>query len=294
MKNSDEEQRLVRRYLLGEIADAERERVERRFMTDSEYREMVQVIEVELIDDYLAGHLSDEERVRFDSYFLATTRQTQKVEMAKALDRYFSVEAAAHSPPALEEQTATEPRRGFFDFLRLRNPVVAFSLAAALLFVALGSLLLVNRWRGPSGETRERARAREFQEELARRNRPRGDGEEAPQAGAMTLMLLPVAPRGGGELKEVTRSPQVDTLRLQLLLPPDQSAEYLVTLQNSGSREQFTIENPAVVSAQNGRAVSVNIPLKYLTRGDYLLELNGRQAKGGFEFIGGYSFRVLN
>lgn len=85
----------LRKYLLGELNEAEQQAVEERLLTENELFELLPVVEDELIDDYLGGALSTEERSRFDSYFLSTPGRGRNLSFAMALRRYVTAEAAA-------------------------------------------------------------------------------------------------------------------------------------------------------------------------------------------------------
>jgi hypothetical protein len=300
MKRNDKDELSIRRYLLGYSSGEEQEQLEEHVITDSEYREQVLVIEDGLIEDYLANDLSEEDRKRFVEHFLSTPQQMQKLKIAEALNKYFSVEAAAHSPPLTPESpqpTGAEPLRA--SFLR-RNPLAAFALAAAVLLVVFGGAwLLIDRWRGHGPVVQEQERDREFQRELERLNKPQGSNgspstPEPPKAEALTLTLSPVTLRGGGDLPVVVLPTRADAMELLLVLPAGEYKSYRVVLQKSGDAPRFTVDRLAAGTTESGKAVILKIPIKYLSRGDYILELSGSNAEGRFEPAGGYSFRVLD
>ena len=70
MTPTPEVQQRLRRYLLGNLDDAERERVEQDLLTSDESFEELLAVEDEITDDYLAQGLSPDERRRFELYFL--------------------------------------------------------------------------------------------------------------------------------------------------------------------------------------------------------------------------------
>src|SRR5436853_6750757 len=89
------EEKTIRQYLLGELAEAEMSQFEERLMIDDQLFEMLLVVEDELIDERAAGELSAEEQARFDAYFLATPQRRERLELARALHDY----AAEHPAP---------------------------------------------------------------------------------------------------------------------------------------------------------------------------------------------------
>lgn len=299
MERNDKDGLSIRRYLLGYSSDEEREKLEEHFITDSEYREEVMIIENELIEDYLANKLSDEDRKSFVEHFLSTPQQIQKLKIAEALNQYFSVEAAAHSPPFPLESGQDAGAESVCASILPRNPLLAFALMAAVFLVIFGSAwFLINRWRehGPVVQEQDR----EFQRELERLNSSQSvdngsrSTPELPKPESLTLILSPITLRGGGDLPVIALPARVDVVQLLLVLPAGEYKNYRVVLQKSGDARRFTIDHLATVTTQSGKAVILKIPIKYLSRGDYILELSGSDSEGHFESAGGYSFRVLS
>src|SRR5688572_20372262 len=95
---------------------------------DRDVFDRLRVIEDELIDSYAGGRLTDDERSRFQKYFLQSHDDRERVEFARELSALVSREARsarAKEPPAR--------RAHWLEFLRIRNPWVLVSLAAAVL-----------------------------------------------------------------------------------------------------------------------------------------------------------------
>jgi hypothetical protein len=75
----------IRRYLLGELSEAEALSLEERYFADPEAFEQVWAVENELVDDYVAGRLGAEERDQFERHYLSSPRHRERVAAAKAL-----------------------------------------------------------------------------------------------------------------------------------------------------------------------------------------------------------------
>src|SRR5215212_5411600 len=99
MEELDEEQKYVRKYLLNDLDEGERQAVEERLMTDPGYLKEVLITESELMEDYHDGMLSERDRERVEKYVLATERQAEKLALTKVLSTRVKVKAAANSPP---------------------------------------------------------------------------------------------------------------------------------------------------------------------------------------------------
>lgn len=103
----------LRKYLLGELNEAEQQALEERLMVDGALFDLLLVAEDELIDDYLSGALSASERGRFDGFFLSTPERRRKLSFAMALRRYVTETASTTTAeaPAAEPATANPSPR---------------------------------------------------------------------------------------------------------------------------------------------------------------------------------------
>src|SRR3954471_23370769 len=91
----------LRRYLLGDLSQAEHLQVEERLFLESGYFQLLQSAEDDLIDEYVYGELSADEQERFRQHFLSDPDRTKDIRFARALKRYISTNAPEQSP-ALE------------------------------------------------------------------------------------------------------------------------------------------------------------------------------------------------
>lgn len=85
---SQNDEPILRAYLLGELAPEEQKKIEERLLFDNDYVELLLIIEEELMDSYLRDTLGKTERNEFESYFLSTPDRRRKLKMAKALSRF--------------------------------------------------------------------------------------------------------------------------------------------------------------------------------------------------------------
>ena len=61
---------LIRRYLLGELSEADQTALEQELLTDRDKFEQVCAVENELVDSYVRGEMSRADRKRFESHYL--------------------------------------------------------------------------------------------------------------------------------------------------------------------------------------------------------------------------------
>jgi hypothetical protein len=281
MKEADEEEKMLRRYLLGELDEDERERVEERFITDGDFKERALMTEGELVDEYLAGELSEAEKELFVGHFLSTPGQQRKLRITASLKRHVAAETPIPPPPPGGEGLLPGDVEGVIQAVPFwRNPwVVGGASLALLLAVIFGSLWL-------NGVRRERQRLAGVQKELQQVN------AEPASDGAPAVFLAPVALRGGD--RSSTLSPRADggTVQLWLVLVRDEYPSYQVVFRKDGDADRFTVDGLRAETSPRGRAISFRLPSHLLSPGLYVLTLNGVADGGRTEAVGEYSFEA--
>lgn len=154
----------LRRYLLGQLPEAERDALEDRLITDGEWRVEVDAVERDLIDDYVRGGLKADEGTSFERLFLPSERRREKVIIARAFTRAVSASPAA----SLNGESQIESRSWLSLFPNAR-PAIGFALAAALLLMVAGAVWVVFYRQRPAAEHAG-----------GERNAPRGEQAAVP------------------------------------------------------------------------------------------------------------------
>src|ERR1044072_4951118 len=90
---------VLREFLLGKLDEEEDARIETLFLTDSEAREKVLVVEQELIEDYLEESLPPEDRQKFLWRYGQTAEQLQQLRITKAIKDWAVRENASQAVP---------------------------------------------------------------------------------------------------------------------------------------------------------------------------------------------------
>ena len=85
----------LRAYLLNELAEQERLRLDQRLLTDDDVAERVRLVEAQLIDDYVAGELDARTAGVFHTRFLKTGARREQVRLTAALRDYSAVSETA-------------------------------------------------------------------------------------------------------------------------------------------------------------------------------------------------------
>jgi anti-sigma factor RsiW len=278
----------LREYLLGDLTEEARRRVEQRLLTEPDFLEELLAGEEELIDEYVGDELSVDERLKFEQHFLCTTERRQQLRFARALSRYASESEAKEvvvreetasvpatpatttaptpAPPALKptpRPTLAERLRAFFGGGGFA-PRAAVGLAA--LAVVAVALLTVPQLRTLL---------------FPQRTSP-------PKTFATITLAAGAGERGAGEKTTKVSVPlKEDALRILLTLPEGTpaSARYDVELEN----EKGLVEH-LEATAQDARTVSLEIPSEQLARGRYALRLSAIGADGKKQRVPGGSY----
>ena len=290
MREENEDKMLIRRFLLGELSEEERQRVEELLMVDGGYRESVSIVEGELIEDYLEGSLSDHERRRFAERFLSSPALGRKVQVLRAVKRYVAVEVASHSPPEVEEPPQRRHTwRQLLEGLMPGAPYVYVAAAVALIIaVVLGGLWASRGRRAVPPPTPEEVQRLAVERELAELNR----GPAPPGTHVLSLALPPVSVRGAEPSFKVPLRDGAALVELRLLPSGDEYALYRVTLRKVGGASAYAFPDLHAENTTDGRAVPVRIRAGLLTRGLYQLTLEGVTADGRLEGAGKYTFQA--
>ena len=80
----DQRENLIRRYLLGELAEADQAALEQELLIDRGKFDRVWAVENELVDSYVRGEMSRADRKRFESHYLASPLHRERVAIAES------------------------------------------------------------------------------------------------------------------------------------------------------------------------------------------------------------------
>jgi hypothetical protein len=86
---------LLRQYLLGNVDDEERQRIESLFLTDSIIRERLLAIEQDLIEGYLDDSLTSADKQRFLLHYGQTAKQQRELRITKSIKDWALEEASS-------------------------------------------------------------------------------------------------------------------------------------------------------------------------------------------------------
>jgi len=314
----DQRENLIRGYLLGELSEAEQTVFEQELLADRGKFDQVWAIENSLIDGYARGEMSRADRERFKSHYLASPLHRERVAIAELFlnDIDGTVEEVVD---VRETEPAVPWWGGLLDSLRWR-PVLGAALAIALLLAIGAAWLFMERTRltrqiaNVQNEAQtERASLKQREQELALQKQElekeiAGERQRSEQLAAeleqlrqrqqptapafLSFLLTPAPMRGPNAPPPLTIPLGVGNARLLMELDGGDYPSYQIRLQTVEGREILRGQ-PGRVSFGKSRAFAeLTVPSGKLAKGDYILILSGRTARGEMEEVDQYFFRV--
>jgi hypothetical protein len=282
MAHENQDDGLIRRYLLSQLAEDEREQLEERMMADNSFFDAVVLAEDEMVEEYVQGELSASERAGFEASFLSTPEGRQQVTYAKALRKYLSptlnAEERVGEAPAAKRQIVERPlSAGLLTKKnaglpgRVNRPWIFFRPSFAIPSVAMLLLALL----GLSYFIIHNRSIEDFRSgdiELAQLNQ-RDLSNLSGFADLSRLTLVSDATRDSSELRTLSLKNLSELVLLRLALPPSIAGDNVrVNISNNNGTE-ITLENIKVYANQAGRDVRILLPRAKLAVGRYTVEI---------------------
>jgi hypothetical protein len=305
-------EKILLRYLLGELDEKEQKQIELRYFDDDEFFHHLQVVEDDLIDRYVRQKLSGTELNRFESYYLRSAQRYQRVEVAKIWLEYITRNPSLEESSPLKEGPAI--RKPFLKSILFWAP-----LAATICLLVGGSWLFIERDRTRThlkqarnevdALKQERAELqRRLEEERLRNDQLAQQVEDRVDSGegshvdrpssretalrVVTFLLVPGSIRGGGGVNNLPIPPGAKSVRLQVEVMQDDYKSYRASLTTVEGREVLGRSGLKTLSGRNGKVLILSVPVKQLNPNDYILTIIGITASQGQEVTGQYPLRV--
>jgi hypothetical protein len=296
----------LRSYLLGVASAEEREQVDQRLLTDTDYFDEFQKMEEHLIDEYVRGEIKGVEKAQFDSHFLKSAEHHEELEFARLLDRYFSRQDDFLRQNDLQNVSPLRVPRW--------RAVMEVVLASALvLFMAGTSSLLQKSSRlsneGMAAEGRERYLSQQLaeqqqvvekQQQIVNRLRQQlaeqqiraslsgGDARDV-----ISITLNPGLARTGVNIRQVTIPASAQVLRLNLKLRGISYPRYRAEAERVDGVVVWNADGlKARPHTSSKDKVVLMIPAKLITHSQYLIKLTGISKAGTPETVGTYYMEI--
>lgn len=297
MKQNVEPEMEIKRYLLGDLNLEEQVLIEQRLFLDSEYAELAQSVEDDLIDEYVYDDLSGSEREKFESHFLERPEHKDNLRIAQALKKQLNPESDVHPVKPIP-----------VDPVAKRNPIVWFALAATvLILIAWFGIRSVRRGgseqplqvketppvqSSPNNEPLPSPALPVNREERVEQ-RDNGSNEKPPQHPSVLATLLPGGgSRGPGQATKLTIPSTVENVTLRLPVILKSYDRYRFELARDGQTIHAGDLKPQV-EKKWGQVVFITVPTKLLTEQTYEITLHGLTSSGPSADETIYSFMVL-
>jgi hypothetical protein len=228
MERSEAEQEVVR-YFLGDVTEAERDRIGEKTVVDLEYAEFAEGVAFELMDSYARKTLAPAERAKFERFFLVSEERREQVLAMSVLA----------SSPEQPRKGAEPASAGSWWAQWFGNAGFGLKFAGGFAVLAVAALQgwLISEWW------------------------PR---REAPVAvmGSLTPEISVPLTRGAGETQEWRVSRETAYAALNLAVS-DVGSAYRVELQQDG-RALWREEGTRLASIEGMPVIVVLIPTSVL------------------------------
>lgn len=278
MKDEATTESALRRFLLGDVDQEERERLESLFITDSVVKEKILAAEQDLIDDYLDGSLTSADKQRFIQQYAETPAQQRKLRIATSIKDWATTQANVSLPPG-------PVRQSFWSRLRdgvWLKPTVAIPIAATAMVAVIALAIWLN------GRIERQKYQLAIQEEVVQLNVPSSLSKVPPKMAS--LELRPGATRSGDTQNELVISRDNGIAELRLVWIHKQYPRYTAVVSRVNGKQSVTI--PDLQAEDDGKSIRLRLPDSFLTRGTYQVELTGITAGGTAEISEEYRFSV--
>ena len=295
---------LLEGYLLGEVSEQQRTRIELEYLKRPEALERLAAVEHELVDAYVGDELPADRRRRFEAVLLPSAAIQRRVEFARQLSAYVAGQPAPPRQSWWQQALAAFQFRPAAQFA-MATLAVVFGAAAVLTFVQLRHARL------------ELARVERERAELVARASAQGQtsaplqppGGEAPAplqtpppsstgverpgaAPQVAIMLAPGLVRGEPSAAPAIVARATDQIRLRLRLEVQEHQSYRATVETLQGREILSRDGLRATPLNGSHVVSFTIAASTLPAGSYLVTLSGRTPAGGSTDVAVYPFAV--
>lgn len=313
LENETKQEKIWRRFLLGDVTDAERSRIEDEFLADEENFVRLEIAEDELIEDYLRGELSGAEKSLFESEFLRTAERRERVARMKILIDETTARKRAAIVSAPEKISWSETLRAFFKNAAWQT---AFAASVVVLLAAFGAWLFnrqsanhaeltkteppISQSPAPvsspetiAPENANITNTNQNKSNSTPKPTPTAAPEKTPppkerETTLAIFILNPGGIRGGAAENRLRVQPQTREIRLRLNLESNNYSFYTARVTTVDGATIYT--SPQLKS--NRKSLLLQLPIRKLQPGDYIVELSGINAEGQTESVDDYAFTL--
>ena len=309
------QERTIQRYLLGELPESEQQSLEQEYFNDQRLFEHIVQVENDLVDKYARGLLSAATRERFEEYYLAHSGRRERAGFAGALAARLGRVSGVEVAPALPERWLDRL------LVKLGGPRLVWAFASVVLLITvLGAWTLMETKRlrrqelarteseraGHEQRAREleqqlandRLRAEQLSEEIERLRAEQSASPPATEPNRNSRFATLILTIGGTRDVDLSK-PSIlnipsgaEQVRVQLNLKENEYSSYLVVVQSASGNSIFTSKRLTAPGKKSGASLTLLIPARLFSPGDYILTLKGFSKGGEAEDISKSLLRV--
>jgi hypothetical protein len=299
----------LRRYVLGDLDDADRLEIEHRLIVEPDVFDQLGVVEQDLTEEYLDRSLTRRERLQFTQHVLGTPAGVQRLALVRALKRH----SAKPQSRASRWHVPWSPA-SFGAIPSPRRALVGGIALAVLGVVALVGTSYVSNRRLPTqraevqaGRVVERAQGGAPGTAPARTARPAdrlspsnaelndGSTKGSPLITSTVVALYPGTLRSGGSTARVVVTGDTKEVQLDLHTYRGHWRSYRVNVSDADGTPVAAETGLAPESTPDGvEVVRLTLPARVMAAGDYRIELSGLDPAGTATPVATYSLRVTD
>jgi len=249
----NEDKNEIRRYLLGQLGEADEERLELRLLTEPSFVEEFDTIVDEITDEYVGDELDGEDRKRVEEHFLKSGERQQKVEFARELLERAATERGRERTVVVDEPGFWERVRAFW---KMQSSFMRTATTIAVVVIVAGLGVLVIKPLIPT----------------------------TPGTYAVITLNISTSDRAtGSESKTAKLEPDIAGIKIELILPDTapQTSNYRVELIDDQERSRNVS-----VAERTSNSLVLRIPSNEITRGGYIIHVyaDDQRIRGSYYF----------
>lgn len=222
------------RYLLGDLSEDEKTRMEEAYFADDAKFEELELAEEELIDAYVRQELSPEEKEKFKARLMRSPRLVERINFAQALaekadstllpDEDF-VESGFVEPSPIFVSRESEPRSGWWARL-FSKPAFQAAFATCVVLLLVGGVTFRYGWLQLRRESErlaaERAELQRQKDELQKRS-----AEQQASIEQLTTDLQRARDQQAQDQQQIKQAQDQQQIKPELPLKPKERAQPL-------------------------------------------------------------------
>jgi hypothetical protein len=295
---SSADDRLLVRYLLGHLSDAQAERFDRSSIEDDDFADRLRLIEQELVDGYVRRTLPAELMASVERHYAASPRRLHRIKNAEAfLDAIDRVAGPAEASEAdgVEPGTPGSDRRRTFTRLLVLAAAIVVAVSAAVIVSrgAFGGRQNEPAMRAANGTAAPNPMSSQKASPLPATTAPRDPGRSRIRnIAAAVALVLPPQTRGFQSIPTMA-APAADRAVVIVVQLDADDGPYQATLKHPSSNRALWRDDWRWPSNyKDVLSLTVEIPQGLLKAQRYWLEVAGRRSTGQPEVVATYVFEV--